>query len=496
VATGTLTVTAPLGAGLTYSIGGAYQSSATFSSVAPGSYTVTVKNSDGCISAGTAKVVDAQPATPAAPTLSVTQPTCSVNTGSITVTAPLGSGFTYNINGGPYQSGTTFSGLLPNTYSVRSQSAEGCISQPAATVLNTPECLGTFCTYTQGYYGSNNGKSCDGVNTYNKATELIRSILGITSVPQALNPIVVGVNSPGGYSITIPATDAAATKLNRSLPGGKTPGPLTALGNCVITDACFSQYLTNNGKIVNNLLSQTIVLTMNSRMNNNLLASFRLQLGWLVTRQRSGCGILATEVNCSSNEGAVKSFRMDEGVINYLTANGTRIATVTDLLALANRLLGRDLTPGAIGPDGIRVPSYSAILSVIDAINNGFDGCRRFIGYSSCEKTCANLSTPCVAVVTPVYERSEVPVVTIKTFPNPVSDKVSFMINSPQDGKATIKMYNSIGEMIGVVFQGDLTEGRTRQITYTVPGSVATGNLFYVFEQNGKRVSGKLIKIK
>jgi len=132
---------------------------------------------------------------------------------------------------------------------------------------------------------------------------------------------------------------------------------------------------------------------------------------------------------------------------------------------------------------------------VIDAINNGFDGCRQFLGYSSCEKTCANLYTPCQATLNPNYERNEVPV-TIRTFPNPVSEQVNFIINNCQTGKSTIKLYNATGELLDVIFQGDLAEGSTRQINYMLPKTVASGNLFYIFEQNGKRVSGKMIKLK
>jgi hypothetical protein len=51
-APGTITVTAPTGTGITYSIGGAFQSGAIFSAVATGTYIVTAKNSDGCISSG------------------------------------------------------------------------------------------------------------------------------------------------------------------------------------------------------------------------------------------------------------------------------------------------------------------------------------------------------------------------------------------------------------------------------------------------------------
>ena len=51
-ATGSITVAAPTGTGMTYSIGGAYQSSAIFSALASGTYNVTAKNSDECVSSG------------------------------------------------------------------------------------------------------------------------------------------------------------------------------------------------------------------------------------------------------------------------------------------------------------------------------------------------------------------------------------------------------------------------------------------------------------
>jgi hypothetical protein len=49
-------------------------------------HSVTAKNAAGCISAPV--TINAQPATPAAPTASATlQPTCAVATGTITVTS-------------------------------------------------------------------------------------------------------------------------------------------------------------------------------------------------------------------------------------------------------------------------------------------------------------------------------------------------------------------------------------------------------------------------
>jgi hypothetical protein len=46
---GTITVKSPIGSGITYSIGVAFQSSPNFSTLAIGSYVITVKTSAGCI---------------------------------------------------------------------------------------------------------------------------------------------------------------------------------------------------------------------------------------------------------------------------------------------------------------------------------------------------------------------------------------------------------------------------------------------------------------
>ena len=135
VATGTIIVTAPTGIGYTYRMdAGTAQSSTTFSSVAAGAHTITVIYAGGCTSSA-AVSINAQPATPSAASLSLVQPTCNVPTGTITVTAPTGAGYTYSIDGTNYQSGTTFSNLAVGSYSVTVKSDGGCISTATSAVF-------------------------------------------------------------------------------------------------------------------------------------------------------------------------------------------------------------------------------------------------------------------------------------------------------------------------------------------------------------------------
>jgi hypothetical protein len=57
------------------------------------------------------------------------QPTCAVATGTITITAPTGTGMTYSINGSTYTNTTGKFTLVPaGTYTVTAKNSDGCIS--------------------------------------------------------------------------------------------------------------------------------------------------------------------------------------------------------------------------------------------------------------------------------------------------------------------------------------------------------------------------------
>src|SRR4030095_10916787 len=142
VPTGTIVVSSPTGAGFEYSIdGGAFQASATFTNVAPGGHNITVRNTaePTCISAPTAFTVNAVPTPPAAPTASVTvQPTCTVPTGTIVVSAPTGAGIEYSLDGGAFQASATFTGVAPGNHdiTVRNTASPTCISNPTTVTVN------------------------------------------------------------------------------------------------------------------------------------------------------------------------------------------------------------------------------------------------------------------------------------------------------------------------------------------------------------------------
>jgi gliding motility-associated-like protein len=139
VATGSINITQS--AGLTYSIDSIHYypyNDPHFSSLAPGTYYVSAENAGSCISGGTQVIIQPQPTTTTAPAVTPVQPTCTVATGSITITPVAGA--TYSIDGGAnYYTypNAAFTGLAANNYTV-SEELGNCTSSTPVVIDPQP----------------------------------------------------------------------------------------------------------------------------------------------------------------------------------------------------------------------------------------------------------------------------------------------------------------------------------------------------------------------
>ncbi len=69
--------------------------------------------------------------------------------GSIAVSATGGSGFTFKLGSGAYQSATTFSGLAAGTYTITAKNSSGCTGSATFTISNPPNpCTGVTINVT------------------------------------------------------------------------------------------------------------------------------------------------------------------------------------------------------------------------------------------------------------------------------------------------------------------------------------------------------------
>lgn len=136
---------------LTASPGGAIQNgsgaSATFSSLAAGTYTFTVTSATGCISPSSASAtVNPAPSAPSAPVIgTITQPTCATSTGSVALSGLPATG-TWTLTQSPggitiTGSGvsTTVSTLSSGTYTFTVTNSTGCMSSASGSVVINPQ---------------------------------------------------------------------------------------------------------------------------------------------------------------------------------------------------------------------------------------------------------------------------------------------------------------------------------------------------------------------
>jgi gliding motility-associated-like protein len=140
---GSITATATNGSGpYTFSIdnGTSWQASNVFNGLAPGNYTVVIREGGVCTSAGIAVTITSGAGVTANVTPANTSCTGGTN-GSITVTPTNGTGpYTFVLNGTTTQTGATntvFTNLAANTYSIVITDAAGCISSsPISVTIN------------------------------------------------------------------------------------------------------------------------------------------------------------------------------------------------------------------------------------------------------------------------------------------------------------------------------------------------------------------------
>jgi hypothetical protein len=261
----------------------------------------------------------------------LTVPTATDNCAgtNVVVTWTRSDGAT-NLNA-PWPSGTT---------TVISTATDGCNTSTCTNTVTVDTCI-QYCTLSQGWYGNEGGKG--------------KQTVAIMSQLLATNDLVIG--KPGN-SVTFTLDDIKCIILRLPATG---PSSVLPGGNLVMDTNCNTTTplpLDKKGiKFRNNMLGQTITLSMNIRL-------YQLGNG----DSPLGEAPLTSEFCTWDGEhgDSINSFTISANVLTALTNLGLP-HTVGGLVELANRALADwDIAPASLGD------VHGAVGTIIDA----FHGCR------------------------------------------------------------------------------------------------------------------------
>jgi hypothetical protein len=182
---------------------GTFQSSGTFSNLAAGTYTLTVRDAAGC--EDSEQVVLSNPNAPTLTIASQSQPDCNSNNGGITLQANGGtSPFQYRQNTGSLQAAAVFSNLAPGTYNFTVRDANNCEATISATFNNATQGL-TQAQITGSSTGLNLclGQSLNlSANLPSGTLGTWSSVVGVRFASPNSPTSSISVDAPGNYTLT------------------------------------------------------------------------------------------------------------------------------------------------------------------------------------------------------------------------------------------------------------------------------------------------------
>ena len=260
--TGSITVSSPGAGSFTYNIVSGSYSSTNNTGIFTGltannTYSITItNNSTGCTSPALNVFINPIPTPSTTPTVSVIDPTCSLATGTISITS-LGANYSYSINGVNYQSSNVFTGLNSGGYSVTTKFNNGCASAATTATIAvqpiTPQIPGIIAGNTSVNISASEVYS---ISLVNNATSYVWTLPSNTwTITSGINTTSISttVGNVGG-NITVAANN------NGCISAPQTLAIVTKPTAPTVTNAIYCQGVTANSLSGNATASNGAIL--------------------------------------------------------------------------------------------------------------------------------------------------------------------------------------------------------------------------------------------
>jgi predicted esterase len=525
---GTIRITGADTVDLSYSINGStYLAQSNFSNVTSGTYHVTAETAAGCVSSAVTAVVNPIEGAPATPTVVITQPSCTVDVGQITITSPIASGYTYRVQDtAGFQPVPLFNNLAPGTYYVAVKTGDGgCVSQPATAVIRpSPALAKPVVTVTQATCRINAGAI---TVTSPVDTGLLYSINGIIYSPDS----VISPVSPGTYQVTVKdgagcvSAPAPAQVLNppsncsgcaadghSSFDGflaSANPGYPTTVWFNLHTKLQADQ-LTANGDYLlftgGNIVLAGIGASFDSSValpDGEIIADNSTNSPTTTYIPAKNLWITRVPVGYESADIFVSGAAINSGT--GFSLSGPTHATLLSGSWSSNKNISSQWWYGLASYqpifDNTSVGSVNAtdgsptgghIAGTPNDQSGGLvsggsgNGGSNYTGNFS---TADNFTACLVAQAVPTN-------VELKVYPNPYQNTVYFNINSSISGTGTLEFYNLVGERLSTTDNLQFQAGVTQTITVPMLTVAQRQAVVYIFRIGSKRIQGTLLPLK
>ena len=265
--TGTWTLTRSPGGTTTTGTG----TTITITGLAAGTFTYTVTNANGCISPSSGNIlINSPPESPAAPSIgTVTQPTCTLTTGSVVLNGlpSTGTWILTQTPGGTTTAGTgtsrTITGLATGTYSFTVTNASGCISPSSNSIIINTQPV----TPAAPQIGTITSPTCT----------LATGSIALSGLPSSGTWTVT--LSPGGAT----TTGSGTTTVFSGIAAGTYTFTVTSSTGCTSASSASAimpaQPLTPSAPVIGNIIQPTCAVATGSVVLNALPPG-----SWTVTR--------------------------------------------------------------------------------------------------------------------------------------------------------------------------------------------------------------------
>jgi gliding motility-associated-like protein len=233
----------------TYSVnGGAFTGTTSYTGFAAGTYTVVVRDANGCTFTTNATVVNTPG--PTAMATSTTNSTCGASNGSVTIGATTGgtAPYTYSFNGSAFTSTTNYTALAAGTYTIIVRDANNCSFTVTATVVNTPGPTALVVNTANSTCGNSNGVITLGATTggtpaysYSVSGSAFTATTNYTGFAAGTYTVVVRdvngcsfttsatvVNSPGPTALAVTTGNSSCGASNGTITIGAVTGGVPA----------------------------------------------------------------------------------------------------------------------------------------------------------------------------------------------------------------------------------------------------------------------------